>query len=189
MSRFGIPFRVPLLEERIKECLFPRTRAATPSSWRGATAVRFTSSAKTSQSRSQAAIPAALLPSSKGAPRPLHGPPLHLHRDQDEWWYVVEGEYLFEVDGQEIHASAGATVFAPRGSRHTFQNIGIAAGHTITTVVPGGLDLFFEEVETAVPRGGVPDLAKMLPIFEKYKLELLGPPLAARPAATASAAD
>lgn len=125
----------------------------------------------------------------EGRTRPLHGPPLHLHRDQDEWWYVVEGEYLFEVDGQEIHASAGATVFAPRGSRHTFQNIGIAAGHTITTVVPGGLDLFFEEVETAVPRGGVPDLAKMLPIFEKYKLELLGPPLAARPAATASAAD
>jgi mannose-6-phosphate isomerase-like protein (cupin superfamily) len=122
----------------------------------------------------------------EGQTRPLHGPPLHLHRDQDEWWYIVEGEYRFEVDGQEIHARAGATVFAPRGSRHTFQNIGTAPGRMVTTVVPGGLDLFFEELETAVPRGTAPDPAKMLPLFEKYRLELLGPPLAARSVATAS---
>ena len=116
----------------------------------------------------------------EGRTKPLSGPPLHLHRDQDEWWYVVEGEYRFVVDGQEIHAGAGATVFAPRGSRHTFQNVGTAPGRTITTVVPGGLDLFFEELETIAPRGTVPDPAKMLPIFEKYNLELLGPPLAAK---------
>ena len=121
--------------------------------------------------------------------RPLSGPPLHVHYDQDEWWYVAEGEYRFEVDGKEIYASAGATVFAPRGSRHTFQNIGAAPGRTITTVVPGGLDLFFEELEAAAPRGTVPVPAKLLPIFQKYNLELLGPPLAARPAVAASAAD
>jgi mannose-6-phosphate isomerase-like protein (cupin superfamily) len=115
----------------------------------------------------------------EGRTRPLHGPPLHLHRDQDEWWYILEGEYRFQVDGQEIHAGAGATVFAPRGSRHTFQNIGATPGRMVTTVVPGGLDLFFEELETAAPRGTVPDPAKMVPIFEKHGLELLGPPLAA----------
>jgi mannose-6-phosphate isomerase-like protein (cupin superfamily) len=119
----------------------------------------------------------------EGRTRPLHGPPLHLHRDQDEWWYILEGEYRFQVDGQEIHAGAGATVFAPRGSRHTFQNIGATPGRMVTTVVPGGLDLFFEELETVVPRGTVPDPAKMVPIFEKHNLELLGPPLASRPMA------
>jgi mannose-6-phosphate isomerase-like protein (cupin superfamily) len=117
----------------------------------------------------------------EGQTQPLQGPPLHIHRDQDEWWYILEGEYRFEVDGQEIYARAGASVFAPRGSRHTFQNIGTGPGRMVTTVVPGGIDIFFEELETAVPRGTVPDTAKMIPIFEKHGFELLGPPLDARP--------
>ncbi len=116
----------------------------------------------------------------EGHTEPLEGPPLHLHRDQDEWWYIVDGEYLFEVDGKQIRARAGDTVFAARGTRHTFQNIGTVPGWTITTAVPGGLDLFFEELEAAAPRGAVPDAAKVAPIFEKYNLELLGPPLGAR---------
>ncbi len=119
----------------------------------------------------------------EGHTPPLEGPPLHRHRNQDEWWYIGQGEYRFEVDGKEIYASAGATVFAPRGSRHTFQNVGSEPGWTITTVVPGGVDLFFEELETAVPRGAVPDRAKMLPIFEKHGQELLGPPMRMRPVA------
>ena len=60
--------------------------------------------------------------------KPLEGPPLHLHHKQDEWWYILEGEFLFEVDGQQIHAGPGATVYAPRGSQHTFQNISNAPG-------------------------------------------------------------
>src|SRR6516164_2168923 len=83
----------------------------------------------------------------EGFTEPLQGPPLHRHRDEDEWWYIVEGEYRFEVDGEEIYASAGDTVFAPRGSSHTFQNIGAERGRTIGTSVPGGLDVFFEELE------------------------------------------
>ena len=110
----------------------------------------------------------------EGRTPPLEGPPLHRHRDQDEWWYIVEGEYRFEVDGEEIYASAGDTVFAPRGSRHTFQNIGNERGRTMTTVVPGGVDLFFEELEEVVPRGAQPDPAKMRPVFEKHNQELLG---------------
>ena len=124
----------------------------------------------------------------EGHTRPHHGPPLHRHRDQDEWWYILEGEYLFEVDGKEILAGPGATVYAPRGSSHTFQNIGETPGHIVTTVVPGGLDLFFEEIEKAVPAGSVPEPAKMIPIFERHRLELLGPPLA-KLAPAASAAD
>jgi mannose-6-phosphate isomerase-like protein (cupin superfamily) len=116
----------------------------------------------------------------EGRTRPLQGPPLHFHRDRDEWWYILEGEFKFEVDGREIYARTGDTVFAPRGSRHTFQNIGTTFGRTLTTVVPGSLDIVFEEIESVVPRGTFPDRAKMVPIFEKHGLELLRPPLAAR---------
>jgi mannose-6-phosphate isomerase-like protein (cupin superfamily) len=124
--------------------------------------------------------------------RPLQGPPLHVHHEQDETWHVMEGEYVFEVDGQEIYAGPGSTVFAPRGSRHTFQNIGASPGRLMTVVVPGGLDLFFEELEAAVPAGTSPataDPSAVVPIFRKHNLELLGPPLSMRDGATASAAD
>jgi len=120
---------------------------------------------------------------------PLEGPPLHRHPDQDESFYIVEGEFRFEVDGQEIYASAGASVVAPRGSSHTFQNVGRERGRMITTVVPGGLDLFFEEIEEVSPRGTAPDLARLLPVFKKHGQEMLGPPLRVRDAAGASGAD
>jgi quercetin dioxygenase-like cupin family protein len=116
----------------------------------------------------------------EGQTRPQGGPPLHRHRDQDEYWYILEGEYRFEVDGQVIEARAGDTVFAPRGSRHTFQNIGTTRGRTLTTVVPGGVDLFFEELAMVAPPGSIADPATVLPVFEKHRQELLGPPLAAR---------
>jgi len=110
---------------------------------------------------------------------PNGGPPLHLHYEQDEWWYVLEGQFLFEVDGKKIYAGPGATVFAPHGSRHTFQNVGVKPGRTVVTVVPGGLDLFFEEMDTAVPPGATPDPASLSALFRKHGMELLGPPLAA----------
>ncbi len=122
----------------------------------------------------------------EGWTKPLQGPPLHRHRDHDEWWYILDGAFRFEVDGQEIYAATGDTVFAAKGSRHTFQNIGATVGHTVTTVVPGGIDVFFEELETVAPRGTAPDRAKLLPVFEKHGQELLGPPISARSAAPAT---
>jgi len=116
----------------------------------------------------------------EGHTPPLAGPPLHIHYDQDESWYIVSGHYRFEVDGETIVAGPGDTVFAPRGSRHTFQNIGKETGTTITTVVPGGLDLFFQEVSAAGPQGSAPDMTAVLPLFDKYNLRLVGPPLAER---------
>jgi len=122
----------------------------------------------------------------EGQTEPLTGPPLHRHPNQDEWWHILDGEFRFEVDGQEIYARAGDTVFAQRGSRHTFQNVGSKPGRTLTTVVPGGVDCFFQDLEAVAPRGAVPDPAKMRAVFEKHGQELLGPPLAARPIAAGS---
>jgi len=111
------------------------------------------------------------------------GPPLHLHHAQDEWWYILEGEYLFEVDGEEIHAGPGATVFAPRGSRHAFMNTGQGPARSLVTVVPGGLDLFFSELSAAAPTAAAAaaDPGLVAEIFRKHGLELLGLPLSARP--------
>ena len=47
---------------------------------------------------------------------PMIGPPLHLHQRQDEWWYILDGNFLFDVGGNTLYAGPGDTVFAPRGN-------------------------------------------------------------------------
>lgn len=108
---------------------------------------------------------------------PLSGPPLHVHHEQDEWWHVLEGNYRFQVDGREIVAGPGAHVYAPRGTCHAFQNLGTEPARMVVTVVPGGLDLFFEEISANARPGVKPDPAKLAPIFERHGLSLAGPPL------------
>ncbi|NJO22614.1 MAG: cupin domain-containing protein [Sphingomonadales bacterium] len=49
-----------------------------------------------------------------------NGPPLHVHRNEDEWFYVLEGEMLFWVNGQTITCGPGSFAFAPRNLPHTF---------------------------------------------------------------------
>ena len=114
---------------------------------------------------------------------PFQGPPLHLHRHHDESWYILEGEYLFEIDGRQIHARAGDTLFAARGTPHAFQNLRGEQSRMLLTSIPGGMDLMFEEVSAMLPPGGEIDMTKFAPLMEKYGLEVLGPPLAARRAA------
>ena len=47
--------------------------------------------------------------------------PFHIHENEDEIWRVVEGEITFYLEGEEIHAVSGDTVFVPRGKSHTFR--------------------------------------------------------------------
>jgi mannose-6-phosphate isomerase-like protein (cupin superfamily) len=53
---------------------------------------------------------------------PRHIAPVHVHHNDDEAWYVLEGTLSFLLDGQEIEASAGSAVMVPRGVAHTWWN-------------------------------------------------------------------
>lgn len=48
--------------------------------------------------------------------------PLHVHYTDDEAWYVLEGTLAFQLGDQQVRASAGTAVFAPRGVPHTYWN-------------------------------------------------------------------
>ena len=105
------------------------------------------------------------------------GPPLHRHSVEDEWFYVLDGELTFEVDGQRFTGGAGTSAFVPRGSAHTYQNFRDEAAHILVIETPAGLDRFFENV-TAQNKGlSQPDLARVEQLMQSYGLELLGPPL------------
>lgn len=109
----------------------------------------------------------------------LAGPPLHRHSREDEWFYVIDGELVFEVDGQRFNAGAGASAFAPRGSVHTFQNFRDEAARLLVMVSPAGLERFFEDL-TAMNKGvSQPDLARVAQMAQSYGIEILGPPLSA----------
>jgi mannose-6-phosphate isomerase-like protein (cupin superfamily) len=108
---------------------------------------------------------------------PNQGPPLHVHHREDEGFYILDGDYVFEVDGRRIAAHTGDFLWVPRDVPHCFQNIGSTPGRILLTLEPAGIEDFFAELAT-VP--GPPDSAKVAPLFFKHGLELLGPPLSAR---------
>jgi mannose-6-phosphate isomerase-like protein (cupin superfamily) len=57
-----------------------------------------------------------------GSDPPMYIAPLHLHRSDDEAWYVLEGALRFRLGDDEVEAEAGDAVMAPRGTVHTFWN-------------------------------------------------------------------
>src|SRR5438876_265687 len=58
---------------------------------------------------------------------PGGGPPPHVHRREDEAFYVLEGDLAVQADGRTLLAAVGSWITLPRGSRHTFRNTGPTA--------------------------------------------------------------
>lgn len=114
-----------------------------------------------------------------GETPPKGGPPLHSHLTDSETFFVLEGEFLFVLDGDRITASAGSTVFIPAGVVHQYQNIGEAFGKLLLVVEPAGLDEFFIELDALLKASEEPNMPAIAALHEKYRMALLGPPLAA----------
>lgn len=68
---------------------------------------------------------------------PKAGPPLHVHHKQDEVFYIVEGEFIFQVGNEKIPAKAGDTIFGPRGVPHSYFRKS-AKTHMIFSYTPAG---------------------------------------------------
>ena len=111
-------------------------------------------------------------------------PPLHVHRNDDEAWYVLDGTLTFQVADATWSAEAGSFVWAPRGLPHTFRVDSLTA-RLLALAVPSGFDRFVRT--TGRPAGGVtlppppdgpPDMAALVTAAREEGIEILGPPLA-----------
>ena len=101
------------------------------------------------------------------------GPVRHLHHDQDEWFYCVEGEFVIEIGQERMTLSAGDSVLAPRKIPHVWAYIGDTTGRMLVTFMPAGkMEAFFREVTKA---NAMP--AQDPELWRAYGMELLGPPL------------
>lgn len=109
---------------------------------------------------------------------PGFGPPLHRHRET-EVFYILEGRYLFEVDGRRFTADEGDVVTAPGGSVHAFVNITDQPARQLIQILPG-LDaaaFFFGLAD--VMRDGKLDRDALNAFGARWHVEFLGPPLKA----------
>jgi quercetin 2,3-dioxygenase len=102
------------------------------------------------------------------------GPARHLHYEQDEWFFVAEGEFVIEVGEKQWRMGSGDSLLAPRRVPHVWAHVGGGCGRLLIVFQPAGLmEAFFREVTkaNAMP---LPNPA----LWRAHGMELLGPPLA-----------
>lgn len=105
------------------------------------------------------------------------GPPLHVHPDQDEIFYIRAGEYAFQVGDKHYRLKAGDTIFLPRGVPHTFSQLS-AESHMLFMFTPAGdMEAFFRE-QGALK--GVPTPEEGAALFAAHGMKVVGPPLEAK---------
>jgi len=103
------------------------------------------------------------------------GPPKHRHLEQDEWFYVLEGEYAAEVGDERFLLHPGDSVYLPRGVPHAWAHVSEGTGRMLGAVQPAGtFEQWVEEVrllrDQATP-------AKLRELLRKHGMEEMGPPL------------
>jgi mannose-6-phosphate isomerase-like protein (cupin superfamily) len=101
---------------------------------------------------------------------PKSGPPTHIHQTEDEFFYVVKGEFKLKLGDRIVSAPAQSVMFVPRGTAHTFQNVGTEPGVILVGVTPGGAEKMFEERQGA-------DAETLRALAKKYNMEVVGPPI------------
>jgi mannose-6-phosphate isomerase-like protein (cupin superfamily) len=110
------------------------------------------------------------------------GSPLHVHHNEDEWFYVIDGELTFWVGGRLVRASPGTFVYGPRDIPHTY-TVTSARARTLVVTIPGGFEKFMRELSqpalTATPpppASKPPDMGLITATAARYGIEILGPP-------------
>lgn len=103
------------------------------------------------------------------------GPPKHVHFEQDEFFYVIEGEFDFEVGDKKIRLTKGDTLFAPRKVPHAWAHVpgvnGGSRGTLLTTVSPV---LGFEEfILGTTEHKSLPPMAEIQATFERYGMRVV----------------
>ena len=103
------------------------------------------------------------------------GPPRHFHYEQDEWFYAVEGKFLFEVGDEKFELNPGDSLFAPRMVPHVWAHVGDQPGTLLLAVQPvGSFEEFFMK-SCRMSQPPAPEEAERL--FEAHGMKVVGPPL------------
>jgi mannose-6-phosphate isomerase-like protein (cupin superfamily) len=105
---------------------------------------------------------------------PGFGPPLHVHRDAAEAFYVLEGDYLMHLPDRQELCPPGTFVYVPQGVPHTFRVVSEGPGVKLNLFAPAAMVGFFEELAAAESAGeATPGLLDAIAV--RHAMEIVGP--------------
>jgi mannose-6-phosphate isomerase-like protein (cupin superfamily) len=104
---------------------------------------------------------------------PGFGPPLHIHHDAAEAFYVLEGEYVMFLDEREVSCPAGSFIFIPAGVRHGFR-VGGVPSRKLIFYFPAVMVGYFDDVSAAIQSGEIDD-DRLTDIARRHAMEIVGP--------------
>ncbi len=103
------------------------------------------------------------------------GPARHLHHEQDEWFYAVEGEYVIEVGEERYELGPGDSVLAPRKVAHVWAYVGEGTGRLIAALQPAGeIEAFFEDLAKL---SRTAEREELQGVFTSHGMKLAGAPI------------
>ena len=113
---------------------------------------------------------------------PGGGPPPHVHSQEEEGFFVLEGEITFTINGEKIQARAGTFANMPVGTPHSFKNESDHPAKMLISVAPAGLEQRFFEVGVPLEEGATTalpptkeEIGKLLAIAPNYGVTILLP--------------
>lgn len=111
---------------------------------------------------------------------PGGGPPPHVHRREEEGFFILEGEITFTINGEPVVAKAGTFANMPIGVPHTFKNETNQPAKMLVTLVPAGMEQMFFEVGVPLAEGATTalpptreEIEKLLKVAPDYGVEIL----------------
>ena len=109
--------------------------------------------------------------------QPRLGVRAHRHADEDEAWYILEGELIFTIGERTVHAPAGTFLFAPRGVLHATVNPKAQPARYLAWFTPPGMEGYFAERAALIEAAdGNPDPAQMDALRIRYSMEFADEP-------------
>jgi quercetin dioxygenase-like cupin family protein len=109
------------------------------------------------------------------ADEPAHfGPPLHIHDDAAEAFYVLAGEYLIFVQDEEYRCPSGSFIYIPAGTLHGFR-VGATQSRKLNIYLPAAMVGYFDELAESVATGTTLGGDELTTLAARHAMRVTGP--------------
>ena len=101
------------------------------------------------------------------------GPPMHIHHDAAEAFYVLGGEYIIFLEDQEFRCPAGSFIYIPLGLRHG-SRVGDVPSRKLNFYTPAAMIGYFDELSAAI-KSEAADASTLDGIALRHGMDIIGP--------------